>query len=147
MSAGQSRSPNLASSWPYNIRLILFALITLCVLFIFSYSKRLEEKAQLQAEIKLWQERVEQDKAQKSRLEAEVKQVDTPEYVDEVARRELNVSKPGDKILILYQVTPEPTVIPTATPLPPTPLPRVDEQANWRRWLELFISDPTLEGN
>lgn len=57
-----------------------------------------------------------------------------PSYVERIARRDLNLSHPGETvILVRWDLMPEPEET-----LAPTPIEQPTTQANWERWLDVF---------
>jgi cell division protein FtsL len=118
-------------------RFVLFVLIAFCLLFITGYTSRLIHKAQLQAEVQLWQTRIEQARQKQTTLQAERAYVKSDAYVHQKARELLGLAQPTDKLVVVVESTPA-TIAPTSpdqAQLPSTakPLP------NWQQWLQLFV--------
>ena len=82
-------------------RIILVILIGLCGVFVYSYTSRLAEKSQLDAEIMAVQARIAEAKVEQHKLEAELEYLKEPDYIDQVARETFDRAKPGDKVLVI----------------------------------------------
>ena len=88
------------------LRLILILLIALCGVFAYSYSSRLSERKALEAAIAQQEARIAAALDRQAALKADLAQIDSPEYLDRVARQELDLALPGDKVLVLIKPTP-----------------------------------------
>ncbi len=120
-------------------RVILLALIALCLLFVVSYTGRLVQRSRLQAEIQQWEERLAQEQARQLELQAELTYVSSADYVDEVAREELEMVRPGDTVIVVLEGTPIPTPTVTPTPAPATMAPETSSAPPWKQWWGLFV--------
>lgn len=59
---------------------------------------------------------------------------DYESYVERIARRDLNLSRPGETVILLrLRPAPEPTPTPT-----PEPGERTTSEPAWRAWMDLF---------
>lgn len=89
-------------------------------------------KAELEAEVAALQEEV-------ATLEAQKAFVQTDEYIEQAAREEFKLSRPGDQVVVPIfpeeeRVAPQETAQPQV-PQPATPTP----QEPWQAWWELFF--------
>ena len=117
-------------------RIVLGILIVLCLGFIISYAGRLAKKAQLQAEVAHWEERIEQANQRRVVLEAERQAVDSDAYVQKKARDELGMAQPGDSIIVVIPSTPMALAAPVTNQPQST---KVVMEANWEQWFALFV--------
>jgi cell division protein DivIC len=84
-------------------RIILIFLIALCGIFVYSYTARLMEKAQLESQIAQVQARIDGAKTEQLELLAQRDKLDQPEYIDWVAREIFGWVKPGDTALMVIK--------------------------------------------
>ena len=70
---------------------------------------------------------LEQLRRQNMQLREEIRLLNTPEYIERLAREQLGLVKPGEIAVILVQPTPAPA------PIPAAPEPAVEPW--WSRWL------------
>ena len=124
--------------------LLLFLLIVLCGLFVYSYTARLGEKGAIDAEIAAMQARIDQAKVQQQELLAEQAALRDPSYLDTVARDVLDHAKPGDKVLTMVKLPPaEAAAMPAQTVLAMSPV----ESALpvgvpiWQQWVSFFAGE------
>ena len=116
-------------------RFLLFVLIAFCLLFITGYTSRLIRKAQLQAEVQLWQTRIEAAHHKQTTLQAERTYVQSDAYVHQKARELLGLAQPADKLVVIVESTPavgvavDPAHPPTVT----------NQRPYWQQWLQLFL--------
>ncbi len=66
---------------------------------------------------------------EKQGLEGKLARAKTPEAIEDLARQKLNMIFPGEKIVILPQVSQK---------IFQTVLGGKENKSNWRRWLEIF---------
>lgn len=88
--------------------------------------------------------------AQNSALGDQLAYQQTPAYVEQVAREQLGLMRPGDHVIQLQTTTTASPPAPAATPTPaaPTAAPAsgTAQAANWRRWFDLFANPEPLDG-
>ncbi|MFH1486013.1 MAG: septum formation initiator family protein [Chloroflexota bacterium] len=115
-------------------RILLFLTVPLLLYFGFSMgSWALREYQQRQEEARLRQE-IETEKARYDALQAQRKYFQSDEYVEKVAREELNLIKSGEAAVVVLAPTP------AAQPGEEVPLKsKKTERPNWQRWWDVFF--------
>ena len=136
--------PPSAPAQPRSIRPLLFALLILTLLILASYVGRLRNISALDQQIAAAEVNVEQAMARRQSLQNEqARQEDAnSERIDQAARRDLNLVKPGDFTFTV--LTPVPSSLPTATTDSPAAEPAtqfLQKKPNWKQWLELLLPD------
>jgi cell division protein FtsB len=116
-------------------RLVLFALIVFCLLFLVGYASRLAEQARLQAEIAGWEARITQAQQEQALLQVQLEHVQSDAFVHERARNELGLVLPGDELIIRLEQQP---ALLASAPATGEPAVRPTDKPNWRQWLDLF---------
>jgi cell division protein FtsB len=133
-------------------RTILFVFIALCVLFVTSYSQRMLDKSRITTEAELWQARIEQALDRQLALQSELREINSPAYVDRIARQELDMVRPGDKVLVIIEEPVAPVVgvasaseqrevvaVVEETETDAPAASQVDGPSIWQQWLTVFI--------
>ena len=126
-----------------NPRLLIFMLIGLCILFVISYASRRIENSRVQAEVIAMDSDIAQSQRNQAELEAQLEFVESDAYVDQVARNELGLAKPGDSVIIVLPAIENPSAeqdVEDANSLATAPQASTD-LPNWRQWLQLFTQD------
>jgi cell division protein FtsB len=139
-------SPNLASDTNAvpvrrGVRVLIFVLIGLCILFVIGYVQRLSAKEAVRSEIVMLEHEIVRAEQRKMLLADTLQRVDEPAYVGRIARDDLGLVQEGDRPLMVIDppATPTPIVVrPT-----PTPAPAAGEP-NWERWLNLIFPGPEV---
>ncbi len=130
-----------------NPRLLFFMLMGLCILFAISYASRLVENASVQMEIVAIDNSIAQTKKNQAELKAQLDFVQSDAYVEEVARDELGLAKPGDSVVIVLSDTEETNrgenvggIFKNSELLATTPQVTISvtDLPNWQQWLQLF---------
>lgn len=123
-------------------RLILIFLIALCGLFVYSYTMRLVEKAQVETKIVEMKARIGEAKNVQYQLLEEREGLSEPDYIDRVARENFGLAKPGDKVLVVIkepvaaqQAADAPAAAAAATPVKLGYLPI------WQQWINFFTTE------
>ncbi len=75
------------------------------------------------------QQELNAQKLKNTKLKAELSYVQSPQFINQTARNELFLSKPGEQQVIIENQTPN-SSRPAAT---------VDNRPNWQKWLQLFF--------
>ena len=124
---------------------LFFVLICFCLLFIASYASRVIEKGRVQQEVTLWEERIVEAKRQQAALVQERAYIESEGYIAEVARDELNLTKAGDKVIVVLPNS-APAAVETESiqPIVQTELAADYASAEmpiWRQWLSLFMQE------
>lgn len=119
-------------------QLIAVAATAISVVFLLAFGGQIIEIYRLRNALATADERVEALRKEQERLIATRTYVESDEYIERVARAELNKIRPGDeRAIIIEQPAPAPTPLPTPVPAPPI-LPPSDYVAEW--WELLFGS-------
>lgn len=123
-------------------RVFLALAIVLCALFAYQYAMRLQQLAAVQAEVAAKRVQVEQAQQRQQRLTAELEALQSPEYLERVARVNLDMAKPGDKVVITMMDTPRAPVVEGAlNVLPASQGTAVTQAPVWRQWVDFFAAD------
>jgi cell division protein FtsB len=118
-------------------RLVIVLVLLVGAYFLVAFGEQAWKARQLDAEVAERQAAVNDLTAQKQVLQSQLKEYSSDQYlayVERTARQDLNLSRPGEKVLVVrWQGTapPTPSPSPTASSKPP-------EKANWDKWLRLF---------
>ncbi len=107
MSAGRPPARYARRNRPVFSRLALLLLFALCVLFVSSYANRLARKEEVELEIAQWEQRIAEAELQQRELQAELDYVNSPAYIEDVARNQLDMAREGDTVLIVLPGNPE----------------------------------------
>jgi cell division protein FtsB len=123
-------------------RIILIFLIALCGIFVYSYTSRLMEKAQLDAQIAEVQARIDDAKTEQLELLAERDNLDQPEYIDRVAREIFGWVKPGDTALMVIK-EPAPSPFAENVAAAATSISTVDLRnlPVWKQWVVFLTTE------
>ena len=118
-------------------RLVIVLVLIVGAYFLVAFGEQAWKARQLNAEVAERQAAVNNQIAQKQRLQAQLDQYSSDQYlafVEQKARQDLNLSRPGEHVLLVRWTgnpSPTPSVSATATPEPA-------HKANWDKWLNLF---------
>jgi len=128
---GQARNQT-----PKRSTLLLLGLIVIG-LFVFSYLERLQDLAQVRAEIAALQDDIAQSEQRNAELEALRQQVSGADYVGETARAELGLILPGDDpfVVLGQESVPQTNNNPAtegSVSIPDSAQPTIFEAAWWR---------------
>jgi cell division protein FtsB len=129
---------------PLFSRLGLLILIGFCIFFVASYTGRLRHKAEVEREISALQLRITEAEQHQQELQAELDYVNGPAYIEDVARNQLDMAKPGDKVIVVVNHGAE-AAAEAALDEPAPEGSSVDrsglDQPTWEQWLELITGD------
>lgn len=118
-------------------RIVLFLTIPLLLYFgLATGSWAVKEYQQRQEEARLKQE-VEVEKAKNASLLAQKEYLQSDEYVEKVAREELNLIKPGERAVIV--IAPTPSAAET-TNQSESKSKKEEPKPAWQRWWDFFFS-------
>jgi cell division protein FtsB len=123
-------------------RLILIFLIALCGLFVYSYTMRLVEKAQVEARIVEMKGRIEGAKNVQYSLLEQREGLSEPDYLDRVARENFGLAKPGDKVLVVIKepIAASPSAEAPAAAAAVTPV-ELGYLPVWQQWISFFTTE------
>ena len=146
MNAGRNPSREPARTRFPTSRLVLLVLIGLCILFVTSYSSRLQRLAQVEGEIDYWKQEIAGEEQRNAELTAEIGSVDSPDYRDEIAREDLGLSMPNDTVIILVEATPAAAFSDSPAPVASAgaempPAPTETGKPVWRQWLAVLTAE------
>ncbi len=113
--------------------------IPLLVYLCFSTAKKALEVYQLNQQAASIRQDIAQLKDRNAELRRQMDYVQSPEFVEKVAREQLNLVKPDDIALVL--VSPQVKAAPAAPPPAARPSPPQEAPSNWKRWWNLFFGD------
>jgi len=117
-------------------RLVIVLVLIVGAYFLVAFGEQAWKARQLDAEVAERQAAVDDLTARQQALQSQLQEYSSDHYlayVESTARQDLNLSRPGEKVLLVrWQGAASPTPSsPTATSKPPEP-------ANWDKWLQLF---------
>ena len=119
-------------------QLLLLGVVTVLLFFIASYIGRdLEYRAAL-AELQQWESRLADERARGERLQQELRWVQGDAYLEEAARRELGMVRPGDTLVVPVPVVSAATATPAAAAAAPARA-AAPAQPPWQTWRDLFF--------
>ncbi len=118
-------------------RLVIAFVLLIGAYFVVAFGEQAWKARQLEGEVAERQAAVAQMQAQKQSLQAQLTEYSSDRYlayVESAARRDLNLSRPGETVLLVrWQESA------AATPAPQsTAAPAPHHKANWSKWLSLF---------
>lgn len=120
-------------------RLVIAIVLLIGAYFVVAFGEQAWKARQLEAEVAERQAAVDQMKEQHQALQSQLTEYSSDKYlgyVESAARRDLNLSLPGETVLLVrWQGSPSPTTIaqPTASATAPPA-----QASNWSKWLSLF---------
>lgn len=107
--------------------LLIFVIVVLsCLIVIFS--KQIFKLRRAGGIVEQKEEELAVLRGRKNSLKEQLKQVESPEYIEEVAREKLGMGKEGEKIVILPRVGSN-ELIPN----------QPEKKENWQKWWQLFF--------
>jgi cell division protein FtsB len=116
-------------------RLVIVLVLIVGAYFLVAFGEQAWKARQLNAEVAERQSAVNDLTAQKQQLQVQLDQYSSDQYlafVEQKARQDLNLSRPGEHVLLVrWTGSASPTPAATATPEP-------THKANWDKWLDLF---------
>lgn len=142
----------------HNAKFFLTLLIGLSLFFFISYTNRLIEFGEEQAQVDVLQGKIAAAELEQARLRAHLSYVKSDIYVEQVSRQEFGLSLPGDRVVIVMPdnttaavdtVANESGSVQSTPPaeLPPIPSSVLQIQSAdilsepiWRQWFILFSS-------
>ncbi|OGG25747.1 hypothetical protein A2960_05365 [Candidatus Gottesmanbacteria bacterium RIFCSPLOWO2_01_FULL_39_12b] len=110
-------------------RYLNFILIGICLLLIINLIRTWWQLQGRGDVVKKAEERLDQALDLQKKLERDLARVKNPKFIEQQARNKLNLTKEGDVVLIMPQITPE---------MEPTQIP-VDTSSNLEKWLKVFL--------
>ena len=144
MATGNDPSSGSRQPRPLISRLGLLLLIGLCVLFVSSYTSRLLRKAQVEQRISEWEQRIAAAELRQLQLQAELEYVNSPAYLEQVARNDLDMARDGDTVIIVVAGTVTPSgagsledgmTEGTGAPV------RLPGEPTWKQWITILAGE------
>jgi cell division protein FtsB len=120
-----------------NLRLIIFALIGLCLLFVVGYVQRLAAKEAVEAQVIALQAKIGEAERRTAILQDQLADINSPAYVAKVARDDLGLVQAADVPIVVLD--PPATATPAAGAETASDEGAPAETANWRLWWELVV--------
>lgn len=144
MTSGNPSSGSSKTRRPIFSRLGLLLLIVLCVVFVSSYTNRLARKAEIEKQIAEWELRIAEAELHQQELQAELDYVNSPAYIEDVARNHLDMAREGDTVIVVVPGTPTPefqedTGEPDVENAESSGL--AADEPTWRQWFDLLLGE------
>lgn len=118
-------------------RLVIGLVLLVGLYFVVAFGEQAWKARQLQGEVAERQAVIAEMEARRAELQQQLVEYNSDDYlsyVERSARRDLNLSHPGETVLLVRWLDPPPPTPATdATATPPA-----QQKPNWERWLELF---------
>lgn len=119
-------------------RAFVILAIPLLAYLSFGTARKALEVYQLNQQASQIRQEIAQLKDRNAELRRQMEYLQSPEYVEKVAREQLNLVQPGDTPLVLVYPTgkepaPQPTPVPAQKQTAPSP--------NWQRWWGFFFGE------
>jgi len=116
-------------------RLLIVSLLIVFGLMMMDLNSRLQELSRVSTQRDLVQTQVIAEITTQQAIKTRIAYVDSEEYVEEWARQEAHMAKPGDHVIVPLppadiQPTPTPFILPTIEPAKP-----------WEVWWALFFGE------
>jgi len=119
-------------------RLVIAFVLLIGAYFVVAFGEQAWKARQLEGEVAERQAAVDDMQAQHQALQSQVTEYSSDRYltyVESAARRDLNLSRPGETVLLVrWQGATQATPTPQATEESPQP----KRETNWSKWLSLF---------
>lgn len=118
-------------------RLVAAIVLVIGLYFVVAFGQQAWRARALQAEVAGRQADLASMQSKHDALQRQLAQYQSsqyPAYVERIARRDLNLSHPGETVILMRLVA---AATPVATPAPAAAA-HPGETANWTRWLGLF---------
>jgi cell division protein FtsB len=112
----------------YSSNIFIVILIVALILSVLKVGKELARRRQINNEIANLNQQLSATQLHKDKLEDLISYLRTDNYVEEQARLQLNLSKPGEKRVDL-----------SAAPQPLAVKSQADQRANWQKWFDYFF--------
>lgn len=113
----------------YNSNIFIGILLAILVLSILKVGKELARRHQINKEIKYLNQQLADAQLNRDKLQDLISYLESDQYVEEQARSQLNLSKPGEKRVDLSL---EPENLPNLTDAN-------DQRSNLRKWFDYFF--------
>lgn len=112
-------------------RLVVLALIPLGLYTMYAVAERSVQSHRLRQETAMLRAEIDIEKHENLRLQQELVDARGDQQVEDAARRELNLVKPGDHAVVITGLAPRPTPTPRPTMRPDPP----ERMPDWLTWL------------
>jgi cell division protein FtsB len=102
-------------------QLIAVAAASISVVFLLAFGSQIVEIYRLRSSLSVAESGLEALQAEQASLQATLTYVQSDDYVEQIARAELNKVRPGDqRVVVITRAAPASTPYPTPTPAAPT---------------------------
>jgi cell division protein FtsB len=115
----------------FSSRLVLVALIPLALYATYAVAERTVQIQRLRQETAMLRAEIEAEKRENLRLQQELVEARSDQQVEDAARRELILVRPGDNPVVVSGLPPRPTPTPRPAVRPDPP----ERMADWLAWL------------
>lgn len=116
-------------------QLIAVAAASISVIFLLAFGSQIVEIYRLRSSLSLAESGLEAVRAEQASLQATLTYVQSDDYVERIARAELNKVRPGDqRVVVITRAAPAATPHPTPTPAAP-----VMRSSYFSAWWELLF--------
>lgn len=119
-------------------RVFVVLAIPLLAYLSFATARKAMEVYQLNQQASQIRQEIGQLKDRNAELRRQTEYLQSPEYVEKVAREQLNLVRPGDIPLVLVHSSGKE---PTPEPVPTPPEVRTSSHPNWQRWWNFFFGE------
>jgi cell division protein FtsB len=123
----------------HRARIALLFVLIVAIYFLVAFAEQAWRARQLQAQAAQQRAAIEVLDHENAALRTQLDDYDTDlyfDYVQQRARRDLNLANPGETVLLVGWAPPQ-TTPEVASP----PAAEEDERPNWRQWLDVFSED------
>jgi cell division protein FtsB len=106
----------------------------LIVILLASTVKNLQKVAGIKSAVQVEKAKVEKMKEDNAQLQAQIAQIQSPEFIEGQIRNKLGLVKPGEAIVVL----PDAETLRKLAPQMPVEVDTLPDP-NWKKWMKLFI--------
>lgn len=115
-------------------KIIGIATWVLIIILLISTAKNLQKVAGIRSAVQAEKAKVEKMKEENAALQAQITQIQSPEFIEGQIRNKLGLVKPGEAIVVL----PDADILRKLAPQMPVDVETLPDP-NWKKWIHLFI--------
>ena len=115
-------------------KIIIFAIWGLILMLSVTLVKNVVRTNQIRAQIQAERDKIAKIQADNNKLEAEVAQTQSADFIEREMRNKLGLGKLGEAIVVL----PDPDVLRKLAPMIPVEVDSLPDP-NWKKWMKLFF--------
>ena len=123
-------------------QIITIVVATMAISMIVDFGRKAAANYRIRREEMRLEQEIVAERAQHEALLASREDVQTDEYVEQVAREELKWVRPGEVVVVPVPLHREALPTQEASPIPVKPLPG---ESHWQEWWDLFFDRPPME--